>query len=159
MRFQRLTHRSSDQARRRGATSAEMALVIMVFLTLVFGMLELAIAIFQYHVVSQTARHGARLAIVRGEMAQPLGEWDPSVLGNPYTATLSDNAAIPNAVRQYSSGIDPQQSTVRVAWPDGNHELESPVQVRVTTVHQPFVTFLFTSNWTFVGQSTMPIAH
>ena len=148
----------STQAR-GGVTSVEFSIVAMVFLTAVFGMLELSIAVFQYHVVSQAARHGARLAIVRGELATALGKWDPVVLGNTHSALLSANDPISNLIRPYTSGITPNQTTVTVTWPDATNKLESLVQVEVVTVHQPFVTFLFSSSWTLTGRSTMPIAH
>ena len=144
---------------RVGVTSVEFSLVAMVFLTAVFGMLELSIAVFQYHAVSQAARHGARLAIVRGELATALGKWDPSVLGNTHSALLSADDPISNLIRPYTAGISPDQTTVTITWPDATNKLESLVQVQVVTVHQPFVTFLFSSSWTLTGRSTMPIAH
>lgn len=162
----RVTHprgfRKQQSIRRKlrsGATTVEMGLTIMVFLVLIAGFLELSIAIFHFHIVSQAARQGARQAIVRGEMAAPLGVWDPSALGNPYSVGLSENSAIPNALRNYTVGLDESQTTIRIAWPDGDNKLESHVEYRVSTVHQPFVTFLFTSSWTFVGESTMIINH
>ncbi len=148
------------QPNRRGVTTVETAFVIMVFLTIIFGMLELSIAIFRYHVVSQGARQGARLAIVRGEFATPLGQWDPAVLGSPHTVAADHNTdVVALAVRRYLTGVDTAQTTLSVTWLAGNNDLHSPVRFRVSTTHQPFVTFLFTSNWTLVGESTMPIAH
>ena len=145
--------------KRIGVTSVEFSFVAMVFLTVVFGMLELSIAVFQYHVVSQAARHGARLAIVRGELASALGKWDPRILGNTHSALLSANDPISNLVRPFAAGISPPRTTVTITWPDATNKLESLVQVEVVTVHQPFVTFLFSSSWTLTGRSTMPIAH
>ncbi len=144
--------------RSSGVTTVELSIVMMVFLTTVFGMLELSVAVFQYHVVSQAARHGARLASVRGELADVLGEWNPS-MGNPYSVLLSANDPVANAVRQYTTGIVPAQTTIRLSWPDGDNSVDSPVQFEVQTVHQPFLTILFTSNWTLTGRSTMPINH
>ena len=152
------SQRRSTQER-VGVTSVEFSLVAMVFLTAVFGMLELSIAVFHYHGVSQAARHGARLAIVRGELATTLGKWDPSVLGNTHSALLSANDPVSNLIRPYAVGIKPADTTVTITWPDATNKLESLVQVQVVTVHQPFVTFLFSSNWTLTGRSTMPIAH
>lgn len=144
---------------RKGVTTVEFSLVIMVFLMLVLGMLELSIAVFQLNVVSQAARQGARQGIVRGRTANVLGVWDPGVMGDPYTATLSDNSAIPNLLRNYTPGLFENQTTISISWPDGNNDIDSHIRYRVSTVHQPFVTLLFTSNWTFVGESTMPIHH
>lgn len=144
---------------RAGATAAEFSLIAMVFLTAVFGMLELSVAVFQYHVVSQAARHGTRLAMVRGELATRLGKWDPQALGNTHSALLSADDPISNAIRPYAIGITPEQTTVTISWPDATNKLESQVQVQIVTIHQPFVTFLFSSDWTLTASSTMPIAH
>jgi hypothetical protein len=142
----------------RGVTTVELSIVMMVFLTIVFGMLELSVAVFQYHVVSQAARHGARLASVRGELAGLVGEWNPA-MGNPHVVSLSADDPVANAIRPYMAGIIPSLTTVALSWPDGTNELESPVQFEVQTVHQPFVTFLFTSSWTLTARSTMPVNH
>lgn len=155
--------RRHDQLRsaqkRVGATAAEFSIISMVFLTAVLGMLELSVAVFQYHVVSHAARQGARLAMVRGELATRLGKWDPQALGNTHSALLSANDPISNAIRPYVSGITPEHTTVTISWPDATNDLESQVQVQIVTIHQPFITFLFSSNWTLTGRSTMPIAH
>ncbi len=153
------TGKPTTRPLRKGVTTVEFALVIMVFITLVLGMLELGIAVFQLNTVSQAARQGARQGIVRGRTADVLGIWDPEVLGNPYTVGLSENSAIPNLLQNYTPGLFADQTTINVSWPDGNNDIDSHIRYRVSTVHQPFVTLLFTSDWTFVGESTMPIHH
>ncbi len=142
---------------RRGAAAVETAIVMLVLLTLIFGMLELTIAIFHYHIVAQGARQGARLAIVRGKMAPPeLPEWGPTAI-----IDIAADSTVPVAVamQPYLTGLDLSVTKISVEWPDGSTQLESPVRFTVTTDHEPFVTFLFTSGWTLTGQSTMPIAH
>jgi len=142
--------------RRRGATALETAIVLMVFLTLVFGMLEFGLAVFRSNIVSQAARQAARLAIVRGEYAEPeLKAWGPTTYNSPATAT--DEIAL--AVRPYLAGLDLDRTNVQMEWIDGNHEVESRVRVTVTTQHDAFLTFMFTNQWTFRGVSVMPIAH
>ena len=124
---------------RTGVTSVELSLVAMVFLTAVFGMLELSVAVFQYHGVSQAARHGARLAIVRGELAARLGKWNPQALGNTHSALLSANDPISNGVRPFAAGITPDQTTVTIEWPDATNKLESQVRVEVVTTHRRII--------------------
>lgn len=155
--MKRARHLPSQLACHRGATAVETAIVLAVFLVLVFGMLELGIAVFRYHVVSQGARQGARQAIVRGELAPPeLSEWGPAEYG-PQFGSADDEIAV--AIRPYLTGLDLDRTTIQLSWPDGNTRIGSRVRVTVNTTHEPFVTFLFTTGWTLTGDSTMRIAH
>jgi Flp pilus assembly protein TadG len=137
-----------------------MALVIMVFLMLMFGMLEMAIAVFRYHVVSQGARQAARLAIVHGELA-PKGsngtmtEWGPAT----FTSGANSGTEITEALKPYLAGVPLDKTTVTLEWLDGDTKLQSRVRATVVTAYQPFITFLFSSDWTLTGSSTMQIAH
>jgi hypothetical protein len=49
-----------------GAGLVEMALSIAVLLSLVLGIMELSLALYTFHFISEAARDGARYAIVRG---------------------------------------------------------------------------------------------
>jgi Flp pilus assembly protein TadG len=154
---QRQQPKQRDRRTRRGVATVELAIVLMVFLTIIFGMMELSIAVFRYHVTSQAARQAARIAIVHGEFAPPeQTTWGPSQFG---PTTLDTDSEIPNAVRRYITGLDPAQTTLTLEWPDGNSRVESKVRATVQTQYSPFITFLFTSDFTLTAQSTMQIAH
>lgn len=146
----------------RGTAAVELAIVLMVFLTIIFGMMELSVAVFRYHVTSQTARQAARIAIVHGELAPgdedtPLQTNWQTVYAGPYD--LDGDAEIPNAVRRYAGGLDPSRTTLELEWPDGNTRIGSRVRATVRTQYSPFITFLFTKDFTLTAQSTMQIAH
>lgn len=162
-------------ARRRGATTVETAIVLMVFLTIIFGMMELSVAIFRYHVVSQAARQAARLAIVHGDLAPPQqtnwwnepGAGASAPPGNPirvYGPTkMNVDLAVDDSptqlLQRYVTGLEPGRTDVKLEWLDGNARVGSRVKATVTTKYSPFVTYLFTSDFTLVGESTMQIAH
>ncbi len=56
----------------------ETAIVLGVFLTMVFGIIDLSRAAYTYHLVSNAARIGARFAMVRGATCfHPAGGTDP----------------------------------------------------------------------------------
>ena len=146
----------SANERRRGVAAAELAMVILVFLTIIFGMIELAIVVFQYHVVSQGSRQIARLAIVRGELAPPeLTAWGPTT--KTVTANSADEVAL--AGKGYLTGLDLSATTIQLEWLDSSIALEKRVQVTVTTTHQAILSFPLSGSWTLTGRSTMPIAH
>ena len=49
----------------RGVSLVEFALVATVFFTIVFGILDLGRAAYQYNLIANSAREGARLAIIQ----------------------------------------------------------------------------------------------
>ena len=51
------------------------------FVTLVFGMIDLSLALFRKHVASEAARQGARIATVHGYLApagSTMNAWGPT---------------------------------------------------------------------------------
>ena len=139
--------------------------MLLLFLTLVLGMLDLGIAVFRHQVLSHASRQLARQAIVHGSLADRLGKWGPGA----YSATANDSNVIvadfsdPDPNRQqltdYLVGLDPAAVSVQVDWLDGN-ELEKPIRVTLSTPYQPFVTFIFGNpTITLSAVSEMQIAH
>ena len=98
--------RSCLRRLRRGATAIELAIVLTLFLTLVFGMLDLGIAVFRYHIVCEAARQGARQAIVHGKLSDKLGTWGPaplSLTGHGCESLGIRHSAAANGIRPFSS--------------------------------------------------------
>jgi len=56
----------NDRHRQTGAAMVEMAIVLSLFLALVFGIMEFAMAYFTWHRAAEGARDGLRYAIVSG---------------------------------------------------------------------------------------------
>lgn len=57
------------QQRRRGeqgASAVEMAFSLLILLALLFGLMEMCLALYSYHFISDAAREGTRYAIVHG---------------------------------------------------------------------------------------------
>jgi Flp pilus assembly protein TadG len=64
----------------RGSVLVEFAIVSMAALTLIFGIIDFARAIYTLHLVSEVSREGARYAIVNGSTACPGGNPIPDPL-------------------------------------------------------------------------------
>jgi Flp pilus assembly protein TadG len=137
----------------------EAAIILSVFFLLVFGMLDLGMAVFRQQRVSEIARQLVRKAIVQGVNAPSTlngGPWGPAT----YTGTGSSGDSIANAIQPYMGGLDPSKVNLTVAWPDNNNNVESRVQVTVTTTWTPWFTYIFGgATRTLSAESTMPIAH
>ena len=153
--------RLSRRSRRRpGAVSIEAVVIFLVFMTLCLGMLDLGIGVFQYHVVSEAARQGARQAIVHGQMAPADwngGPWGPSTIDKKANAT---GIPLVTAIQPYLVGIDLSQATIKAQWLDGGNAADQRVSVTVTTTYQPSITFIFANTtYSLSATSIMPIAH
>jgi hypothetical protein len=145
--------------------------------TLTFGMIDVGIALFHQHVVSEAARQGARQAIVHGYRAASgttMNAWGPTP---PYFPTLtghslyagSTSVTVPASdpadelaatIAPYLAGLDPTSVTITIQWPDGNNDVGNRVTVSVTTTYQPPVAFLFGDRPVEIGgSSTLTIMH
>jgi hypothetical protein len=166
-----------ETKRRKGAALVESALVSTLFATVIFGMIDVGIALFRKHVVSEAARQGARAAIVHGYFApvdSTISAWGPSpsyytplsvpsVYAGSTCSTVNANDPgdeLAAAIRPYLIGLDPSTILIQIAWPDGNNEPGSNVTVTVSTPYRHIVPMVFgTDAITLGASSTMTIAH
>ena len=105
----------------RGAAMVELALVAgVIFIPLLFGVIEIGRAIWTKSMVTAAAREGVRFAIVRGSES----------------GITTDSAGVANYVigRTQLTGIK-----VSPTWPSGNKEPGSIVQVAVSFAYVPVV--------------------
>ncbi len=84
----------------RGAATVEAALNLVIFVTLVFGIIGMGWGVFIYNQVSELAREATRYAVVRGA-------------GSPSPASAAD---IQQFVLSRSSGLNPNNLTVTTTW-------------------------------------------
>lgn len=141
--------------RRDAVTTLEAAIVLVVFLTLVLGMIELGICVFRYHLVAEATREGARQAMVHGEYSP--SPWGPATIGPIYG---NDADPLAQAVMNLLVGVDPDTVTVLAEWLDGDNEVDHRVRVTVT-IQQPLVlsSLLGIDSLTLSSQTTMQITH
>lgn len=116
-----------------GAQSlVEFALVLPIFLLVVFGIIDLARAVWQENELAFAAREGTRWAIVHGASGSPqAGPGSVTYSVGPPTT----DSGVTNAVLFYTQGIPNVQVTS--AWPDGNNQRNSRVSVDVSADFVP----------------------
>jgi Flp pilus assembly protein TadG len=119
--------------RDEGAQSlVEFALVLPVFLLVVFGILDLARAVWQENELAFAAREGTRWAIVHGASGSPkAGPGSVTYSAGPPTT----DSGVTTAVLFYTPGIP--NVSVTANWPDGNNQRNSRVSVDVTADFVP----------------------
>jgi len=124
-----------------GQTIVESALSLTLLLGMLFGAMFGGLMLYTYHYLSFVARVGNRYAMVRGSACNPSG-------GMPDCPNVTSDQVQTYVRGFHYAGIDPNQLTVTVTWPNqvgtdpGNNPGE-PVQVRASypfTLSVPFVT-------------------
>jgi hypothetical protein len=131
-------------------------LILLIFFTLVLGMLDLAWGVFRYHMIGEAARQGARQAIVHGSMADRLLPWGPA----DYAGTAEDGSPLAKAVESSLHGLELSEVTIQAQWIDGGNDPEQRVRVTVSAPYRPIMTFIFGNPAIpLQAASTMAIAH
>lgn len=142
---------------RRGAAIVESLFVLMGFLLLILGLVDVGLGVLRNHMLSQAARQGIRQVVVHGEYAPAEwngGKWGPST----YTGTAAAEDPIASSIRPFLTGIDPATVNITVQWLDGTNRVGERVQLTVRHAWTPMVlSFLGSKNLS--AASTMRIAH
>ena len=141
---------------RRGASVVEGAIVLAVTLLLVFGGLDLGLAVTRYNALCEGARRAARSAIVRGAASTQLGSLGPTSMD----FAAADSNAVADSFRYVLPTMNPAEVDVRVEWPDGSNQVGDRVRVTLEYQHRSVVpAFLGLGNLDLKAVSTMSIGH
>jgi hypothetical protein len=116
-----------------------------VFFAIIFGIVEFGIGVFQYTVIGNLAKEGARWAAVRG-----------STCSSP--CTQATNANVQTYVQGRSLGLNPSVTTT---WPDGGTPSNQPgkrVQVVVQKSFTPLTTLIPNATLTISSTAQLVIS-
>lgn len=114
----------------RGSTLVETAVVLLLFFTLVFAIIEFGRAYNEYHAITNAAREGARYSVA------PCS-YNVAMCGTSATGQLVDKHAVENIVKSYllSANIDPAGANMNVNVQQVETATLNGVQVNYTHVH------------------------
>lgn len=90
----------------QGSSLVETAFSMIILLTVIFGVIEICLAVYSYHFLSEAAREGTRYAIVRGASCSGFASACPA--SSTDLQTYVKSISFP--------GIDPTQMTVTPTW-------------------------------------------
>jgi Flp pilus assembly protein TadG len=107
----------------------EFAILLPLFLLIVFGVIDLSRAVWEENTLAFAAREGTRYAIVHGSYSD-----SPSGPGSGTYTPPDQDTAVTAAVLRYAVGVP--NVTVKATWPDGDNNRNSRVAVDATA---PFV--------------------
>jgi Flp pilus assembly protein TadG len=134
----------------------EGAIVLGVTALLIFGALDLALAVTRYNALADGARRAARRAMVHGSAASRLGPLGPTTM--EFAADAANPIAA--AAREILPAMDPQHVQVRVEWPDASNRYDDRVRVTLRYTHRSFVPLLLGyGNLDLQATSCMAVAH
>ena len=154
----------TNRGRERGSQLIEFAVASMVFLAILFGIIDTARALYAYEFVTYAARAGARYAMVRGSACALLN-------GNTWcgSATGASAAQILTYIQSLNlPGIDPSQININTSssylWPGGAgcsappNGPGCPVKVLVTYKYASSIPFVRVTTITLGAVSSMVIS-
>ncbi|MCH8025660.1 MAG: pilus assembly protein [Chloroflexi bacterium] len=149
-----MTWLRAHSKRERGQALVEFAFVGIIFFILVFGMIDVGRAVWNYNTLAEATREGTRYAIVHGG-----NSLDPSGPGSPYyTAPDSDTMVTAN-VEKFTSGMGDVLLTVKSEWIDGDNQSGSRVKVTSSYAFEPMFDFLGIVSFNISSSSTMVITN
>lgn len=150
--------RSTDRRKRRqGAVSVEAAIVLSVFLLVLFGLLDLGLAALNSNNLKDVAQQVSRTAIVRGKNSGPqYSPWGPAT----YSSTAASGGEIATEAATALVIAPPTKVNILVEWPDGDSDRGSRVRTTLTYTHPMIVPGLFgISSIPMQAVSTMHISN
>ncbi len=142
---------------RRGAAAVEGAVVIGVFLVVLFGMLDVGMAVLRQNTLSEGVRRLARAAIVHGSIARDTSTaWGPATL----SGLASDGSGPAATIQPILIAMDASRVTFMLEWLDGDTQPDHRVRATLTYEHVPMVPLILgTAPINLSASSTMRIAH
>lgn len=146
--------------RDEGSSLVEFALTTVVLVGLLFGVMQLCLAFYNYEVVNEYARAGARYAIVHGSnCAYPSGSscYNDS---SSNLQTVVQNFGYPginpgNLTVTATTGIAPGQTSCLTAGCKGTGD---QITVKVAYSYKLPIPFIPAKSWTMSSSSTMIIS-
>ncbi len=157
----------SARKRQRGSALLEYAVIVTVFLMLIFGIIDFGRALYTYHYLSNAARDATRWSAVNGTTCNSDGSCNGTGGMNNGTASTTD---IKNYVKNnVPSAIDPAKLTTNVNFLNSNGPtacgsggLAAPgctVQVQISYAFNFVTPLVFNKTMTLSSTSEMVIAH
>ena len=154
-------------AREDGGTTVEFAVVLVVFLTFLFGIMDFSRALYVYHFVCEVAREGSRYAMVRGSTygASCATVATASCAATDANVTSYIRSKVPLAIQSSSvsvtttwPGTAPAGATGACNTTNGINSPGCLVQVQVSYPFRFILPFLPSATTTLQSTSVMVIA-
>ena len=131
----------TNHHRQAGQSTIEFALTIVIVMIILFGAIEMIVAIYTYNVLADAAKEGVRYAIVHGTGSGATNCSGPG--GGGVSCADSTGTNIQTVVSNYTrvSFHNSAAMTVTPTYPDSSSVAPNRVRVTISYVYQPFTNF------------------
>ncbi len=135
----------------------EGAVVLSVWLLIVFAAFDLSLAAFRYNALSEAARRLAREAIVRGSDSSPESvPWGPA----SYTGNAGDESEFAETVLPVLATMHPDDVQINLQWPDATNDPDGRVHVQIVYEHDSVIPLMGSaSTIPLRGDCVMRVVH
>jgi len=124
---------------RRGVAAVEAAVVLSVFLLILFVMIDLGLMVLDYNLLCDGAQQLCRQAMVHGSQAAPQETmWGPATV----QGTANDGSQYSQSFRQDLATLPLDKVSYTLEWPNGTNQPDDPVQARLSFQYSPMVPFV-----------------
>jgi Flp pilus assembly protein TadG len=126
-------------APRRGVAAVEAAIVLSVFLLILFVMIDLGLMVLDYNLLCDGAQQFCRQAIVHGSKSAPQETmWGPTtVQGNG-----GDGSQYSQSFQQDLTTLPLANVNYKLEWPNGTNRPDDPVRATLTYQYSPMIPFV-----------------
>lgn len=130
------------QRRERGSAMVESALCLLLFITLVYAVMEFGRLVYSYNILAGATREAARYAIVHGGNS-----------GSPATQTI-----LSNKVKQWAIGLDRSAINVTATWESPSKAPNTDVTIVSQYTLGPITRLIARNNLVLSTRSQMVIS-
>jgi Flp pilus assembly protein TadG len=142
---------------RRGVAAVEAAIVLSVFLLILFVMLDLGLMVLDYNLLCDGAQQLCRQAMIHGSKSSPQETmWGPTnVSGN-----AGDGSQYSQSFQQDLPTLPLSKVNYTLQWPNGTNQPDDPVQATLTYQYSPMIPYVLGNKpIALEAVCTMPVDH
>jgi Flp pilus assembly protein TadG len=147
----------SPKAGRSGVAAVEAAIVLSVFLLILFVMIDLALMVLDYNLLCDGAQQFCRQAMIHGSKSAPQETmWGPTtVQGN-----AGDGSQYSQSFQKDLTALPLGKVNYKLEWPGGTNRPDDTVRATLTYQYNPMIPFVFGNKpIALEGVCTMAVDH
>jgi Flp pilus assembly protein TadG len=142
---------------RRGVAAVEAAVVLSVFLVILFVMIDLGLMVLDYNLLCDGAQQLCRQAMIHGSKSSPQETmWGPTAVngnagdGSQYSQSFLQDLPTMTLAKVY----------YKLDWSNGTNQPDDPVQATLTYQYSPMIPFVLGNQpIALEAVCTMPVDH
>ncbi len=139
--------------REGGQALVEFSLVSIVFFLIVFGLVDVGRAVWNYNTLAHATREGTRYAIVHGANSS-----DPSGPGSSHYSPPNSDENVTETVQSFGQSLNPSRLTVEADWTDGTNNPGDSITITSEYTYEPMFNLFGMISFDMQSSSTMTIS-